>query len=136
MKNYFNAKLILFKKLLSKNKNIIADGSSKEFLMLKKIAKKRKLKVFDSSKIDFFKSNMPKNFVNTFQTKNLSMAVLAAQLSKLSSLKIKSKIKKIKNVDGRLELIRKFPNNIKVYKIIHTPDALLVALKSLNNEKK
>ncbi len=137
MKNYFNAKLILFKKLLSKHKNIIADGSSKEFYTLKKIAKKRKLKIFDSSKIDFFKSDIPKNFIDTFQTKNLSMAILAAQLSKLNSLKIKNKIKKIENVDGRLELIRKFPNNIKVYiDYAHTPDALLVALKSLNNEKK
>ena len=36
-----------------------------------------------------------------------------------------------------MELIRKFPNNIKVYiDYAHTPDALYEALKSLNNEKK
>ena len=36
-----------------------------------------------------------------------------------------------------LELIRKFPNNIKVYiDYAHTPDALCEALKSLNNFKK
>ncbi len=114
MRNYFNAKLILFKRLLSKNRNIIADGSSKEFLILKKIAKKRKLKILDSSKMNFLKRNMPKNFIDTFQSKNLSMAILAAQLSKLNKSKIKNKIKKIKNVDGRLELIREFSNNIKI----------------------
>ncbi|MDC3104460.1 UDP-N-acetylmuramoyl-L-alanyl-D-glutamate--2,6-diaminopimelate ligase [Candidatus Pelagibacter bacterium] len=137
MKNYFNAKLILFKKLLPKYSNIIADGSSKEFPIFKKIAKKRKLKIIDSSKIDYFKRDIPKNFIDTFQSKNLTMAILAAQLSKLNKLKIKRNINKIKNVDGRLEFIRKFPNNIKIYiDYAHTPDALYEALKSLNNVKK
>ena len=41
-------------------------------------------------------------------------------------------IKKIKDVDGRLELVRKFPNNIKVFvDYAHTPDALLKVLRSL-----
>ena len=137
MRNYFNAKLILFKKLLSKNRNIIANAHSKEFLILKKIAKKKKLNIFDSSKINFEKKDISENFLNTFQVNNLSMAVLAAQLSKLNKDKIKKQIKNIKNVDGRLELIRKFPNNIKVYiDYAHTPDALCEALKSLSNFKK
>ena len=65
------------------------------------------------------------------------MAILAAQISKLSKSNIKKKIKKIKNVNGRLELVRKFPNNIKIYiDYAHTPDALLEALKSLKNKQK
>ncbi len=134
MKDYLNAKLILFKKLLAKNRYIISDGSSKEFSTLKKIAKKRKLKILDTTKEDLYKDFMPKDFINTFQSKNLSMAILAAQLSKLKKLKIKKKIKKINGVNGRLELVRKFPNNIKIYiDYAHTPDALREALKSLKN---
>ncbi len=137
MKDYLNAKLILFKKLLVKNKYIITDGSSKEFSTLKKIAKKRKLKILDSTKEDLLKNFIPKDFINTFQSKNLSMAILAAQVSKLNKIKIKNKIKKIKSVNGRLELVRKFPNNIKIYiDYAHTPDALREALKSLKNIKK
>ena len=43
------------------------------------------------------------------------MAALAARLCNLNDNKIRIGLKKIKNVDGRLELIRKFPNNIKVF---------------------
>ena len=78
-----------------------------------------------------------RKFFEYFSINNLSMAVLAAQLSKLNKDKIKKQIKNIKHVDGRLELIRKFPNNIKVYiDYAHTPDALCEALKSLSNFKK
>ena len=65
------------------------------------------------------------------------MAILAAKLSKINKHKIKKKIKKIQNVDGRLELIRKFSNNIKIYiDYAHTPDALFEVLKSLSSRKK
>ena len=38
-------------------------------------------------------------------------------------------IEKIKDVDGRLELVRKFQNDIKVFvDYAHTPDALLKTL--------
>ena len=45
--------------------------------------------------------------------------------------------KKLKDIDGRLELVRTFKNNIKVFvDYAHTPDALSKTLKSLkdNNE--
>ena len=87
--------LFYFKNYYPRNKNIIADGFFQRILNSKKIAKKRNLKIFDSSKIEFFKSDMPKNFIDTFQSKSLSMAVLAARLSNLSKFKIKNKIKKI-----------------------------------------
>ena len=41
MKNYLNAKLILFSKLLKKNKYIITDNEIPEFLKLERIAKKK-----------------------------------------------------------------------------------------------
>ena len=47
-------------------------------------------------------------------------------------MKFINTLKKIKNVDGRLDLIKKFPNNIRVFvDYAHTPDALLEAIKSI-----
>ena len=46
--------------------------------------------------------------------------------------KILNILQKIKDVSGRLELVRTFPNNIKVYvDFAHSPDALLKSIKSL-----
>ena len=50
----------------------------------------------------------------------------------LKNKKIFKSLKKIKDIDGRLELVRKFPNNIKVFvDYAHTPDALSKVLQSL-----
>ena len=69
---------------------------------------------------------------NDFQIKNLSMAIEAAKLCKLKEKKIFSVLNKLKDVNGRYELVRSFPNNIKVYvDFAHTPDALLKTLKTL-----
>ena len=44
----------------------------------------------------------------------------------------KNNEKKIKNVDGRLELIKEYPNNIKIFiDYAHTPDALNEVIKSI-----
>ena len=60
-----------------------------------------------------------------FKLKIFPMAVVAAKLCKLKESKIFKSIKRIKDVNGRLELIRVFPNNIKVFvDFAHTPDAL------------
>ena len=68
---------------------------------------------------------------NKFQIKNISMAIAAAKLCNLSEKKIFRTIKKIKDVDGRLELVKKFKNNIKVYvDFAHSPDALLKTIQS------
>ena len=43
---------------------------------------------------------------------------------------------KIKDVNGRLQLIRKFPNNVKLYiDFAHTPDALLKSLQALKDKE-
>jgi UDP-N-acetylmuramyl tripeptide synthase len=55
-----------------------------------------------------------------------------AKLCNLKKEKIYKSLKKIKDVSGRLELVRKFSNNIKVFiDYAHTPDALSKALQSL-----
>ncbi len=133
MKRYLNAKLILFSELLSKKKFIITDKNNKEYSKIKKIAKNRKLKLIDISNE---MNNIKKisNLKGFFQLKNLSMAALAAKLCGLKKKKIYSSIRKIKNVDGRLELIKSFKNNIKVFvDYAHTPGALETVLKSIKN---
>ena len=70
-----------------------------------------------------------------FKINNLSMAIEAVKLCNLKKEKIYKSLKKIKDVSGRLELVRKFPNNIKVFiDYAHTPDALYKVLQSLNHE--
>ena len=65
---------------------------------------------------------------------NLSMAVAAARICNLNEKKIINTIPKLKSVDGRLELIKTFPNNIKVFvDFAHTPDALYKSIKALKN---
>jgi MurE/MurF fusion protein len=134
MEAYLNSKLILFSKLLPINRYIISDKSIEQFSNLKKIAKKNKLKLLDIFNIFNKIKKIPKTPPEHFQKKNLSMAILAAQLCGLKSNKISQSLGKIKNIDGRLELIKKFSNNIKVFiDYAHTPDALSVVLKSVRN---
>ena len=60
------------------------------------------------------------------------MAIAASKTCIKEEKKIFNSINKIKDVNGRLELIRVFPNNIKVYvDFAHTPDALLKSLKAI-----
>ena len=134
MKAYLNAKLILFKKILPSNSCVILDKTISEFSTLKKISKKRELNLREISKIKDKIGNISTIMKSEFQKKNLAMAIAAAKLCGLKDEKIFESLKKIKNVNGRLELARKFPNNIRVFiDYAHTPDALLKTLQSLKN---
>ena len=63
------------------------------------------------------------------------MAIKATKLCGLKENLAYKVIKKIKGIDGRLELVKKYPNNIKVYvDYAHTPDALYKAIASLKNK--
>ena len=134
MAKYLNAKLILFKKILNNKSSIISDEKIKEFSILKTIAKKKNINLFGIKKIvKKLKIIFDKNY-HLFQKKNLSMAIIASRFSGLSDKKIYKSLKKVNDVSGRLELVRDFPNNIKVFiDYAHTPDALLKVLQSLNN---
>ena len=60
------------------------------------------------------------------------MAIKAAKVMWIKRKLIYKSIKKIKRCNGRLELAKKYPNNIKVFiDYAHTPDALLKTLNSL-----
>ena len=134
MKAYLNAKLILFLKLLPKKSYVISDKTIKEYSILNNIAKKRKFKLLDiAKKIDQIK-HFSKSLPGIFQKKNLSMAILAAQICGLSNKKINSTLKKIKSIDGRLELIKTYSNNVKVFiDYAHTPNALFEVIKSIRD---
>ncbi len=135
MKDYLNAKLSLFNRILPSGSCVITDKSLKVYQRLKKICKNKKLKLFNikTDKIDLINTNS--KIIGTFQTKNLAMALSAI---KICNLKISSPLKlmkKIKNVNGRLELVKTFSNNTKVFvDYAHTPDALNEVLKSLKKK--
>ena len=134
MKSYLNAKLILFKKILKKNSYIISDSEISQFISLKKIAKKRNLKIIDIR--NEFKKIESTNFAlnSDFKIKNLAMAIKAVKFCGLKDNLIYRSLKKIKDVNGRLELARKFHNGVKVYiDFAHTPDALIKTLKFLKS---
>ena len=134
MKSYLNAKLILFKKILKKNSYIISDSEISQFISLKKIAKKRNLKIIDIR--NEFKKIESTNFTlnSDFKIKNLAMAIKAVKFCGLKDNLIYRSLKKIKDVNGRLELARKFHNGVKVYiDFAHTPDALIKTLKFLKS---
>ena len=135
MQSYFKAKMILFNNLLAKRKTIISDSSIKEFNNLKKISKRKKLHIIDIITLqDKLHKDEKINFFNEFQLKNLSMAISAAKLCNLSVKKIFNTLNKLKDVNGRLEHVRTFPNNIRVFvDFAHTPDALSKTLSALKS---
>ena len=132
MKSYFKAKLFLFENILSKNKTVISDKSIKEFEILKKISNKKNLKLIDITSIIKKLEKNRKNRFYHFQQKNLSMAIAAVKLCNIKEKNIFNSLDKIKDVDGRVELVRTFPQNIKVFvDFAHTPDALQNILNAL-----
>ena len=154
MKKYLNAKLILFSKLLGKKQNIITDSEIPEFLKLQKIAKKNNLNLLTIGKknstiqfksikavgdfqIVIFEHNK-KNYtlkvplIGLFQIKNLFMSILAINLSGLCIKKILESVKNVKEVNGRLQLIKTTSNRTKIFiDYAHTPAALETVLKTL-----
>ena len=133
MKNYFNAKMILFTKLLKKNSYIITDQDIPEYKKLTKIAKMKNLKI---KTINKYKKKEVQSFdlIGTFQKKNLLMSILASERVGLNKIKILNCLKKIKFVKGRLQFVKEFPNRSKVFvDFAHTPQAIETAIKALKN---
>jgi murE/murF fusion protein len=154
MKNYLKAKLILFSKLLKEKQNIITDNQIREFTKLKTIAKNKNLNLLTiglanstiainslthinnsqqlSLKYNKKKYRVEVPLIGFFQIKNLLMSILAAKISGLDINIILKNIKKIKEVNGRLQLTKILPNKAKIFiDYAHTPDALETSLKTL-----
>tara|TARA_B100000963_G_scaffold344622_1_gene347664 strand:- start:15215 stop:17974 length:2760 start_codon:yes stop_codon:yes gene_type:complete len=135
MNSYLNSKLILFKSLLCKGSVIISDKTIRPFKKLKLIAKKRSLKLLDINKeINKIRKFSLKS-ISDYKIKNLAMSIHACRLLGLKDKTIFKTIRKIKDVSGRLELIRTYPNNIKIFiDYAHTPDALFKTLNFLKGD--
>ena len=158
-KDYFNSKLILFRKLMKKKSSIIFDEDLNIAKKIKSISKKNKiktlsigsnnsnLKIIDhkfinlEQQIKFLYKNKFYNFstklIGKVQIKNLIMSILAASKSNITLKNILNSIKKIKPVPGRFEKIGNLKNNsIVILDYAHTPDALSVCLKNLRDQFK
>jgi len=134
MKSYLSAKLILFRKILRKNSTIISNDKIPTFKILNQIAKKKNLKILNINETFKKIKDIDLKFNEDFKIRNLAMAIEAAKLCGLKEKLIFRSLKKLKDVNGRLELIKKYPNDVKVFiDYAHTPDALLETLKSLKN---
>ena len=58
------------------------------------------------------------------------MAIVAADLCGAKKLNTENIMKNLKNIDGRLDLVKEYPNHVKVFvDYAHTPDALAKAYK-------
>jgi murE/murF fusion protein len=156
-KDYFNSKLILFKKLTKKNANVIYDSDIAQSMALHKICTKKKLKSLTIGKknsnliikrheyagnlqevgIEFNKKkySFTTNLIGKIQIKNLLFSILAASKSKIKFNKIIESISNIKPIEGRLESVGSIQNNSKVIlDYAHTPDALKHALESIKEQ--
>ena len=157
LKNYFKAKLYLFKNLIKKKGNIITDREIPEFNKIKKIAANRNInltslldkknnfqllshefkKDIQVLKIKYknliYKINL--NLIGKIQLKNIFMAIIAAKKSNISINRIFKIIPKIKSVEGRFEKIGTIKNKSKVIlDYAHTPEALKTCLINLKEQ--
>ena len=158
-KDYFNSKMILFKKLMKKKSQAIFDNEIQQSKKISKILSKNDIKsiTIGNKKSDLILTNHNyfgkyqnisfkfKGEIFSFQTsligkvqiKNLLMAMLAANTMNLSMKKIIQTTKKIKSINGRLQEIGKLKNNSKVIlDYAHSPDALLNCIKSIKDQFK
>ncbi len=157
LKDYLNSKLYLFNTLLKKNSTIILDKSIKQFNRIENISKKKgiQLKTLfgkksnlnlishrydgENQKIKICHKgknyNFQLNLIGKTQIKNVLMAILAAENSKVNFSKIIGNIHKLKTVKGRFEKIGKLKNNsLVILDYAHTPDALKTCLSDLKNQ--
>ena len=153
MKSYLNAKLILFKKNLKANSNIICDNNIAK-LIRNKVKKKYKFVLQsknNSFKIIGFKPHGSKtklkincnnniyniivNLIGEFQIKNLYHAIMLSVSSGISINKIINVLPKIKPIEGRLNILKN-KNKIVCLDYAHTPDGLEKVITTLKNHFK
>ncbi len=156
MKNYLNAKLYLFKKLIKSSGYIITNAKIPELKSIKSIAKNKKINlklIFNKKGIElvshkfenekqilkirfkkkFFSFKL--NLIGKLQIQNILMAVLAAEKSGIKFDDIVKQLNRIEPVEGRLEKIGKIKNNSKVIlDYAHTPEALTATLLNLKEQ--
>ena len=156
-KDYFESKLILFRKLMKKKSTVIFDEDLNISKKIKSITKNKNLEILSigtknsnlkiiehkfvnlNQQVKFLYKNRIYSFSTTLigkvQIKNLIMSILAASKCKINMNNILKSIKKIKPVPGRLEKISNLKNNsIVILDYAHTPEALKVCLTNLRDQ--
>ena len=154
MQSYLNAKLILFRKNLNKNSNIICENEiakliknniKKKFklvlqsknnnfiriLGLKPQGSKTKLKINYKNKI----YNISVNLIGSFQIKNLFHAITLSISSGIDTDRILKILPRIKPIKGRLNILKN-KKKIVCLDYAHTPDGLKEVIKTLENHFK
>ena len=156
-KNYLNAKLYLFEKLLKKKGIVITDKTIPEFKRINRIALNKNLRLYTiNNKIDNLKiishsfsgesqvlkikynnsiKNININLIGKIQLKNILMSIIAALKSNIRLNNILKILPKIIPIEGRMEKIGKIKNNSKVIlDYAHTPEALKICLTNLREQ--
>jgi murE/murF fusion protein len=154
MNCYLKSKLYLFNNLLNKKTFCITDEVNFFFKKLKSICKRKKININSIScdhgnlkilsqkyknnfqEIEFLYNNktykLTTSLFGQYQINNLLFAILLAEKCNLSVKKSLKKTKYIKPAKGRLECIKKFKNNSRIFvDFAHTPNALESVLKNL-----
>ena len=157
LKSYLKAKLYLFESLIKKKGSVITDQKIPEFKEIKKITQNKKLKLYTLNdkknnlevishsfkgesqllKIKYNNSirDIRVNLVGKIQLKNILMAIIAANISKINLDKILDIVPKLKPIDGRFQKIGKIKNSSRVIlDYAHTPDALKTCLLNLREQ--
>ncbi len=157
LKSYLKAKLYLFESLIKKGGNVITDDKIPEFEKIKNISlnnnlklqtlndKKNNFKILSHSFNDDIQvlkikykniiESVKLNLIGRIQLKNILMAVIAAEKSKIDIKKIFKVIPKLNSVEGRFEKIGKIKNKSKVIlDYAHTPEALKTCLMNLREQ--
>ena len=89
MRNYLKMQIDFISRYIKKNKSIISDNTLKEYNLLKKISKIKKLRFIEINSIERkLKNNLDLNLTE-FQLKNLAMAMAAAKLCQLKEKYLK-----------------------------------------------
>ena len=159
LKDYLNAKLILFKNLMKKDSVAIFDEDTKYSKILNNICKKNKIKkltigksngdlliknhsIIDNKQELSFVFNkkdyhLKTQLIGKIQMKNLLMSILAANNSNIKLNKILKSVENIKAVPGRFEKVGNIENNsIVILDYAHTPDALETCILNIKEHFK
>jgi UDP-N-acetylmuramoyl-L-alanyl-D-glutamate--2,6-diaminopimelate ligase len=158
MDAYFDAKSLLFSRILEEQKTAVINADSPYFEKLKTIAKAKNQNIIAYGKQDFcdfklldarlqnglytldlcFLGNITKNVLfplfGNFQFENLLCASAMAFATGIKVTDIIATILHLKSIKGRMELIGKTKTNGLIFvDYAHTPDALERILKSIRS---
>lgn len=157
MQNYFNAKKLLFSRLLSPDGTAVLNADTEQFAELKSICEQRKITVWSYGKngcelkllntipqpqgqiitVSIFGKEYTINLplIGHFQAMNILCALgMVCSLNNGFNEKLLEILPKIKGACGRLDLVGSLPNGASVYvDYAHTPDALENVLKTMRH---